>query len=628
MNKMLCLFSLFIFSAGVFAQTEVLKSNEIETFNGKPYYIHTIEQGQTVFSIAKAYDITVQELYEANSFAREGLKTGHLLRIPVNSEKKSDPTVTTQSKTEIADTLFLLNFVAAEDFLISQLAKRFQISISEILRYNPVLETKEIIRKNDILQLPLTSIDIVVDYLLGHPDADVLTLIPHRVSKGETLYSISREYGSSVSTLQKLNPGLEETISTGQIFYVPAGQQTEMSKQTDRSEEIKQSDKTEKQTIPLVKDCIQIKEKKQYRVALLLPLYLEHAESIIINPSAKQNLQRNYRSFDYIQFYEGFMIALNKLNLNNASVSLDVYDVSEGEDKINRLASRGVLDVDLIIGPFMRKPLEKLSQWSLGKNIRIMDLYMPDEVDYSLDNPMLMSAIPSVSEQLKGLLFFIRDFDPDKNVIVVYTDNISENILIEKIKHIQAVEIGYQIRYYSYGSGGISGLVNMLNHDKHNIVINFSNNEVFLNNFTRSLFDNAEKYQLTLFGLPSWLRFESLDLRYFNHFNTHFISSQFVDYSKENVQGFVREFQNTYLTDPNRMAFLGHDVATYMFELLTMYGTDFPLCTHLHTPELLSTGFIFERQGENGQFQNMYVSVFEIIDFQLFDSRRRPVRNE
>ncbi len=608
MKKTIFIFFIFVNSISfLFAQVEIQKSRETDTYNGKQYYIHTIGDGQTVFSIAKAYGVTVNEIYEANPFAKEGLKTGHLLRIPVESENKISGKESPEISDIISDSIFLLKYIAEEDLLVSQLAKKFELRIQDILKYNTDFEKKEIIRKDDILQIPVKSSAVIADYLLKKPLSQVFMLMPHKILKGETLYSIAREYGCSVNELLSFNPGMDERIIPDQYLYVPAKNQFETKQPTEKLPQ---------------PECRKKTGKHHYSVALLLPLYLEQAESIIIDQNIKQNLTSNYKSFDYIQFYEGFLLALNTADLNNATVSLEVYDVTDGEEKISRLQSKGLLDVDLIIGPFMKTPLEVLSKWSEGKKSFILDLYMPEEVDYSLSNPNLLSAIPSVSEQLMGLLEFIRDFEQNKNVIVVYNDNKNETLLINKIKDLQNSAPGYNIQFYLYGSEGISGLVKMLDPDIQNILINFSNNEVFLNNFTRSLFDYAEKYPVTLFGLPSWLRYESLDLRYLNHFNTHFISSQFIDYSKDRVISFVSEFQNVYQTDPNRMAFLGYDVAIYFFEMLTKYGDVFPYCLKDESPELLSTGFQFERQGESGQLQNMYVSIYE-----LFDSRRKPGKN-
>jgi LysM repeat protein/succinate dehydrogenase flavin-adding protein (antitoxin of CptAB toxin-antitoxin module) len=607
------LFFTFILN-GIFAQVDVKKSTETELYNGKLYYIHTVEQGQTVYSIARAYDVTTDEVFEVNAFAREGIKTEQLLRIPMKGDVPVVVTGQPQEKISVPDdTVYLLTYIADEDVLVSQVLRSFSIPRSQFSLYNPQFANTEIIRLNDMLKLPLTTVTILSEYLKQKPKSQFIILVRHSVKKRETLFSIGRIYGCSVSELQQFNPGISEDIQTEQAIWVPA------------KEQFRPADISIPEPTP---DCIEIKENKHYNVALLIPFYLERTGAIIIHSDPKKNANRSFRSFDYIQFYEGFMLALENISFNNATITLNVYDVSEGEEKINTLISRGLLDVDLIIGPFLRKPLVKLTDWAKSKEVKIVDLYLSDDMGFTIENQNLLSAVPSVDEQLKGVLAYIQNFDKDKNVILVYNNNAQETTLMEKIKTLNGHHTDYPIHYLPYSAEGMNGLVRSLKKDQHNIVISFTNNEVFLNNFTRSLFDNTEGYIITLFGLPSWLRFESIDMRYFNHFNTHFFSSQFVDYSRENVRLFVSGFQDKYKTDPGRLAFLGHDIATYFLGILTHYGSDFPYCTHLHNEELLSTGFVFEKQGENGQFQNVYVAIYEMIEFQLFYARRGPGKNE
>lgn len=44
----------------------------------------------------------------------------------------------------------------------------------------------------------------------------------HEIKAGETLYSISRQYGVTVQAIQAANPGLGETIMTGRVINIPA----------------------------------------------------------------------------------------------------------------------------------------------------------------------------------------------------------------------------------------------------------------------------------------------------------------------------------------------------------------------------------------------------------------------
>ncbi|MBR6287650.1 MAG: LysM peptidoglycan-binding domain-containing protein, partial [Bacteroidaceae bacterium] len=49
----------------------------------------------------------------------------------------------------------------------------------------------------------------------------------HTVGRGETLYSIATQYGTSVSEIIRLNPSAEQVIKVGQILTIPSASQSD-----------------------------------------------------------------------------------------------------------------------------------------------------------------------------------------------------------------------------------------------------------------------------------------------------------------------------------------------------------------------------------------------------------------
>ena len=45
-------------------------------------FTHTVKLGETVYSIAKVYNITIQDIYNLNPNAQSGIRIGEALRIP------------------------------------------------------------------------------------------------------------------------------------------------------------------------------------------------------------------------------------------------------------------------------------------------------------------------------------------------------------------------------------------------------------------------------------------------------------------------------------------------------------------------------------------------------------------
>jgi len=91
------LFVLFgiMLSGNLMAQeVAVVRSSQKTQIGGKEYYMHHVKQGQTLYSISKAYNVTVEEIERLNPEVRNGLKAGLVLGIPVRPvqvQKKEDP---------------------------------------------------------------------------------------------------------------------------------------------------------------------------------------------------------------------------------------------------------------------------------------------------------------------------------------------------------------------------------------------------------------------------------------------------------------------------------------------------------------------------------------------------------
>src|SRR3990172_5837697 len=114
--KTVALFFIFIFSFLIFnsasAQSPTIKKSEkVETIEGKKFYIHAVEKGQTLYSIAKTYNTTVDIVLSNNQEAIDGLKAGDKLKIPfignteaIKKEMEKKEIITTQTKT-LPDTI-------------------------------------------------------------------------------------------------------------------------------------------------------------------------------------------------------------------------------------------------------------------------------------------------------------------------------------------------------------------------------------------------------------------------------------------------------------------------------------------------------------------------------------------
>ncbi len=83
MRKNIFLLIVFSFFIGnlIYAQENVpvTKTTVIKSINGKDYYMHKVEKGQTLYSISKVYNVPIDDIIYENPDAKSGIKINHIL---------------------------------------------------------------------------------------------------------------------------------------------------------------------------------------------------------------------------------------------------------------------------------------------------------------------------------------------------------------------------------------------------------------------------------------------------------------------------------------------------------------------------------------------------------------------
>jgi LysM repeat protein/ABC-type branched-subunit amino acid transport system substrate-binding protein len=145
LKGLLLVLGLFICSvSGVRAQ-EIKKSTRIEKIDGKKYYIHTVEQGQTLYAIAKVYSLEVNDIVLDNPDAIDGIKPGQELKILLSkSVRNSYSTSTTDGKTKT-------HKVESGQTLYS-ISRQYNVTVESIKAINP--ELKDGLKAGMVIKLP------------------------------------------------------------------------------------------------------------------------------------------------------------------------------------------------------------------------------------------------------------------------------------------------------------------------------------------------------------------------------------------------------------------------------------------------------------------------------------------
>jgi LysM repeat protein/ABC-type branched-subunit amino acid transport system substrate-binding protein len=124
------------------AQTDgIKKSKKTEVIDGKKYYLHTVEKGQTLFGISRAYGLTTNDILVENPDLINGsIRPGMVLRIP--AEKPLPPAKPNQTtpQTAVKDTATFLFTVEPGQTLYS-IAQQHKTTVERLTELNPQLKT-------------------------------------------------------------------------------------------------------------------------------------------------------------------------------------------------------------------------------------------------------------------------------------------------------------------------------------------------------------------------------------------------------------------------------------------------------------------------------------------------------
>ncbi len=579
--------------------------------------IHPVEPKETWYGISRLYQVPVKDLISANP-GIDTLKIGMLLTIPEKSVDKHPQT----------NAGFLQHTVLAKETLFS-LSKRYNVSIDELYRYNPGLT--EGLKTGQILNIPDKSgIDAGVtqgqteqkpEELQHNKTAaqKVVNYTDHVVQKKETLYSIARNYNVEVNDILKANPGLSGELKKNQVLRIPvtaAEQPVEVIVPAKVTEVKPDAKAGENATGP----CSPMSGKNQhFNVALLIPFMLEESDSISISDPSSLRSTSEYRSLDFIQFYEGALIAIDSLSRAGMKVKVHVYDADAGEQisKTRRvLANPEMAGMDLIIGPFFAKSFEIVAGFAASHSIPVVNP-LSQRSEILNENPYVYKVQPSAWSQHNETARYIANNFTNANILILRHNAEEKSGMAAALKSSVAKfsSGNATVKEAIYSQSFDAGLLNNLVAGKENVVIMLISDKALLPALLRKLNDARARYDITLFGLPEWEDLE-IDYHYLLNLNTHLYNAWFVDYSQQNVKNFIGSFNERFKAEPEQkaMAFLGYDVTFYFLGNLFNYGREFNKCLSSNDHKGLSTGFAFWKT-EAGGYENSASSVYILKDY-------------
>ena len=557
----------------------------IHAQENQTYFLHTVEKGQSLYSIASMYGVSQADIIRLNPGSNEKIYFGRTLRIPRKGGSVAHETFHT---------------IAADETLY-RLSGLYGISIQAICDANPGLDASNF-RAGEVIRIPAKTPETAVaaQPAQARQKKEPETLKPncrdmHKVKRRETVFSISREYGITEEELIAANPELKggNKLKRGSFLCIPYPRQApaenvpaDVHTPTD-GELFKENDKKDEKYTTV-------------KAAIILPLLSEGTHR---SESARM-----------LEYYEGLLMAVD--SLKRQGFSFDLYTYNSGPENASLqsiLARREMQDVHIIFGPLYQQHIQPLAEFAQKKDIRLVIPFTSK--DNSVFRNPCVYQINTPQSYLYSEVYdhFLRTF-ARPNVIFLESREGSEE-KADFIKGLKDELRDRSIPMVSLPDTCTSVTFNtVLRNGYENIFIPISGSNTalikYLPHLTLTVRQHPEM-QCHLFGYPEWQTYTKDHLESFFKLDTYFYSSFYTNNLLQSASNFTRNYRRWFGKDLEerypKYGILGFDTGYYFLKGLSQYGT--ALDDNLNRVQMapIQTGFKFQRVNNWGGFINRKV---------------------
>lgn len=166
------------------------------------YLVYTVQSGDNLYSIAQKYNTTVSTLMSVNNLTSSTLKLNQQLLIPKSEglEVEITPGIGTEYIVQSGDSLYTI-------------AKKYNVTVDQIKTKNNLTTNLLSIGQKLIIPTGETSVQ--------EPETPSIGGVNYVVQKGDNLYSIANKYGVTVDQLKQANNLTSNILQIGQILIIP-----------------------------------------------------------------------------------------------------------------------------------------------------------------------------------------------------------------------------------------------------------------------------------------------------------------------------------------------------------------------------------------------------------------------
>ena len=543
------------------------------------YFLHTVEKGQSLYSIASMYGLSIEEIVKFNPGSDQKIYVGHSLRRPRTSGNAQQETYHT---IKAGETLY-------------RLTVQYNISAQEICDANPGLSASNF-RIGQVIRIPQVSQENNAATAITTPAAPVEPKCKdmHKIKRKETVFSISKKYGITEDELIAANPELKDKTKLKKGNYLCIPYPSAQNTKANNNENIP----TDSQ---LFNDN---KKKSEHYQTIKAAIILPFGENIPKSESARM-----------VEYYEGLLVAIDSLKRTGTSIDLHVYNSGAENSSIKPLLEKPELkEMEIIFGPLYQSHIQPLSDFTRKHQIRLVVPFKQNNAVFR--NPYIYQ-INTPQSYLYSEVYdhFLRMFTKS-NVIFIESTDAGTKDKADFIKGLKDELRNHSISFKSMNESATSEeLATALDATKSNIFIPTSGSSLTLIKILPQLVLMVREKPETvvhLFGYPEWQTYTKDFLDSFFELDTYFYSSFYTNNLLPTAIKFTDTYRKWYNKDMEerypKFGMLGFDTGYFFLKGLSNHGSNFEQeMSKMSNIIPIQTGFKFDRVNNWGGFINKKV---------------------
>ncbi|MBR1748394.1 MAG: LysM peptidoglycan-binding domain-containing protein [Bacilli bacterium] len=192
---------------------KVLKIPSSSGTNPNNMFLYTVKKGDSLYSIARVYETSVDAIMDINHLTSVDLKVGQVIRIPEMFFKSEEMVLPSY-----------INYQVKKGDSLYSIARQFGIPVETIIADNGLGSNTLKVGQNLKIRTALEEVEECFGEAYVPRDENSVF---YTVKKGDSLYSIAMKFNSSVEQLKKENSLTSNTLSIGQILQIPSTSSTQ-----------------------------------------------------------------------------------------------------------------------------------------------------------------------------------------------------------------------------------------------------------------------------------------------------------------------------------------------------------------------------------------------------------------